>query len=35
MKDGYWIGKPLAKEGSNLQAKSDGLDGHYVNLGGV
>lgn len=44
MKDGYGIGKtadgaglgkPLAKEGSNLQTEAEGWDGHYVNLGGV
>lgn len=33
--DGAGLDKPLAKEGSNLQAESEGLDGHYVNLGGV
>lgn len=31
----YGLGKPHAKEGSNLQAESEGWDGHYVNLGGV
>lgn len=33
--DGAGLGKPLAKEGSNLQAEAEGWDDRYVTLGGV